>query len=141
MQLDPTLTRPYSCRGRAYARLKRYPDANKDFETIPNLKTKDPANCQNEIAWLRATSPDEKMRNGQEAVNAAMRACALSNWKKSKYIDTLAAAMAEKGDFEQAAKYEFQAIELLEPNEDQTKHRARLLLYQQRKPYRDESTL
>lgn len=138
IHLDPILLRAYSCRGRAYAGLGRYTDANKDFEAIPNLKTKDPSSCQNEIAWLRATSAEEEVRNGQEAVNAAMKACAMSKWKKSGYVDTLAAALAENGDFDQAAKYETQALELLGPDEDQTKYRARLLLYQRRQPYRDE---
>ena len=61
-------------------------------------------------AWLRATCPDPAIRNAQLALADAKRACELSKWKHANYIDTLAAACAEAGDFGSAVRYEEQAI-------------------------------
>jgi hypothetical protein len=55
-----------------------------------------------------------------------------------RFIDTLAAAYAEVGDFEQATKYEEQSLKdtSLAPKR-RKEWEERLHLYQQRKPYRD----
>ena len=50
------------------------------------------------------------IRNAQLALADAKRACELSKWKHANYIDTLAAACAEAGDFSSAVRYEEQAI-------------------------------
>ena len=53
-------------------------------------------------------------------------------------MDTLAAAHAEAGDFEQALKFQTKALDAknLEPN-DRSGMEDRLNLYRQRKPYRE----
>jgi tetratricopeptide (TPR) repeat protein len=55
-----------------------------------------------ELAWLLATYPDSKSRDGTEAVHLAERACALTERRIPALIDTLAAAYAEAGDFTRA---------------------------------------
>ncbi len=65
------------------------------------------------MAWLRATCPVARVRNGKEAVEAATNACELTNWEKWEYIDALAGAFAEAGDFEKAVNYQEQAIQML----------------------------
>jgi tetratricopeptide (TPR) repeat protein len=52
-----------------------------------------------ELAWLLATYPDSKSRDGTEAVRLAERACDLTDRKIPALLDTLAAAYAEAGDF------------------------------------------
>ena len=91
------------------------------------------------LAWFLATCPEERFRNGAEAVSAAKKACELSHWKRSDSIDTLAAAYAEAGDFDQAVKYEKQSLKdsSLAPKEREEREK-RLALFQQRKPFRDE---
>jgi TonB family protein len=90
------------------------------------------------LAWFLATRPEDRFRNGAHAVSAAKKACELSRWQSSSFIDTLAAAYAEAGDFDQAVKYEKQALtdSSSAPRERQEREK-RLALFQQRKPFRD----
>ena len=54
------------------------------------------------LAWMLATSPYSEMRNGAEAVRYAGHAASLANRQDPELLDTLAAAYAENGDFDQA---------------------------------------
>ncbi len=58
----------------------------------------------NNLAWVLATHPDDKMRNGYEAASCADRACALTGWGNPVFLATLAAAQAELGNFQQAVE-------------------------------------
>src|ERR1051325_295252 len=58
----------------------------------------------NNLAWLFATHADAKYRNGAEAVRLAEHACELTGYKTTIYIGTLAAAYAEAGRFDDAAR-------------------------------------
>ena len=64
----------------------------------------------NTLAWIRATCPNPAFRNGQSAINYAKRACSLTGWRNAGYIDTLAAAYAEAGEWESAVRFQEQAI-------------------------------
>ena len=61
-------------------------------------------------AWLRATSRDDSVRNGKQALSDAKEACKLSHDSDPMSLDTLAAAYAEVGDFEAAVDAEDRAI-------------------------------
>ncbi len=92
----------------------------------------------NRLAWIRATDPDDSMRNAREAFDAAKKACELSEWKNWDWIDTLAAAYAENRDFKRAVEFEGEALRIGHPDEtDRREMQARLALYQQSQPYRD----
>jgi tetratricopeptide (TPR) repeat protein len=96
------------------------------------------AGVLNEKAWLLATCPDPAMRDGKRAAGLATRACDLVDWEDSAYLDTLAAAYAESGDFEAAAQTQQDAIRKLRPGEsDKAAFESRLSLYKAGKPYRD----
>jgi protein O-mannosyl-transferase len=56
----------------------------------------------NNLAWLLATSGDEKIRDGSNAVVYAERACALTGYHQAKITGTLAAAYAEAKRFPEA---------------------------------------
>jgi tetratricopeptide (TPR) repeat protein len=66
----------------------------------------------NDLAWIRATSPDQQFRDGSEAVRLAERACQISHYKEPLYVGTLATAYAEKGRFADAIATATQAREL-----------------------------
>jgi tetratricopeptide (TPR) repeat protein len=54
------------------------------------------------LAWLLAAASDPTMRNGQEAVSLAERACRLTSYQNAQIIGTLADAYAEAGRFDDA---------------------------------------
>jgi tetratricopeptide (TPR) repeat protein len=56
----------------------------------------------NNLAWLLATSSDNQLRNGPEAVHLALHACELTGYREAVMIGTLAAAYAEAGEFDKA---------------------------------------
>ena len=94
----------------------------------------------NAAAWLLSTCPDAKVRDAKRALTLAKKACDISSWKDGDVIDTLAAALAETGDFAQAVTWQERAIELIKaqsPSADQQKEEdARLDLYRKGQPYR-----
>ena len=61
----------------------------------------DAADALNALAWILATDPDPGVRNGDDAIDFAIRACDLTE-QKSDALDTLAAAYAERGRFKEA---------------------------------------
>ena len=52
-------------------------------------------------------------------------------------LDTLAAAYAESGDFDSAAKWQAKAIELESDEKEKADFQARLQLYKDKKPFRE----
>ena len=89
------------------------------------------------LARIRASCPDAALRDGKIAVESAIRACELTSWKQARCLDTLAAACAEAGDFAAAVNWQTKAIELEANPAQEADYRARLKLYQKKKPYRD----
>jgi len=95
------------------------------------------AYARNALAWFLATCPDAAYRNGPESVEHAQSACNLSQWKDADVIDTLAAAYAEAGDFDQEIKYTKQAVKLLSPSDTHEKEiKEHLALFQRKEAYR-----
>ena len=65
-------------------------------------------------AWIYATCPDRRFRNGPRAIKLARRACELSGWKNAPYRQTLADAYVEAGDFDSDIE-ELRAVVQLDP--------------------------
>ncbi len=64
------------------------------------------------LAWVLATSPDARWRNGVEAVQLAERACGLTNYRWPEAVGTLAVSYAEAGRFPDAIRVAQQAQSL-----------------------------
>jgi tetratricopeptide (TPR) repeat protein len=88
-------------------------------------------------AWLRATVANGEYRDGRLALDDARRACDLSWWRNWIYLDTLAAAYAESGDYPAAVRWQVKATELLGDN-SHAEYRgleSRLELYRNGRPF------
>ena len=90
----------------------------------------------NSLAWVCATHHSKELRNGSEAVELATRACELTNWREFNFLDTLAAAYAERGNFDEAVKWQMRAKQLVPEAHLAEKCNSRILLYESRTPYR-----
>ena len=93
------------------------------------------ARSLNPLSWIYASHPDEAFRDADKAKTYAIKACELSEWKAFEPIETLAAALAESGDFANAAQWQGRALELA-PAKYQAELASRLQLYKSGKPYR-----
>jgi tetratricopeptide (TPR) repeat protein len=128
--------RAYVIRGRALQGMKDYGEAIADNNHAIRLDPES-VDAYNNRAWLWATCPDAKYRDGRKAVESATKACELTRWNEPPIIDTLAAAYAESGDFAEAVKWQAKAIALLDDDKKKDDYRSRLKLYEQRKPYHE----
>jgi len=113
-----------------------FAEAISDFEAAMSI---DPnrARAFNDLAWLRITCVVAEFRDGAKAIESATKACELTNFKNAHYVSTLAAAYAEAGDFDAAAKRQKEAIDLLTEEEEKLRgdFEERLKLYLSGKPY------
>jgi tetratricopeptide (TPR) repeat protein len=121
-----------AAQGRAPEAVREYADALTSLpDWLPAL---------NELAWIRATHPDAKIRDARQAVSLAERARAVANGKDPTAFDVLAAAYAAAGRFEEAVASARSALDLL-PGRGAESSRSELeersVLYQQRRPYVD----
>jgi Flp pilus assembly protein TadD len=95
------------------------------------------------MAWIRATAADAGVRSGAEAVSLAEQACALAGRTDPGSLDTLAAAYAEAGRFQEAVTTAQSAVELsarVGKTELAAAIRQRVALYQANRPYREPAS-
>jgi eukaryotic-like serine/threonine-protein kinase len=95
----------------------------------------------NNLAWQMATSADGSMRDGRRAVVLAERAVAVTGRTNASYLDTLAAALAETGDFSQAVHVQQEAVALLKDEGEKKGYASRLRLYESGLPCHDDASL
>ena len=88
-------------------------------------------------AWILATSSQKRHRDGARAVTFARRANELTHQKSAAMLDTLAAAHAEAGQFDEAVKVVQKAIAMDRSSADVREYRQRLVSYRARRPHRE----
>jgi len=138
IELAPDNEVAYRNRAVAYSRKKDYAKAAEDYAKVVELKPDSPV-AQNGLAWLLCTAPDEKIRDGKRAVEHATKACESTEYKNGGYLDTLAAAYAEVGEFDKAVEWQEKALKAGDiPVKDLDAARKRLELFKQKKPYRGD---
>jgi len=98
------------------------------------------AYAANNLAWVLATHPSPRYRDGAQALALAERATALSAGQDTAVLDTLAAAYAETGRFAQAVETAQRASALARARGELAQARAidaRRAGYARQQPFRD----
>lgn len=90
----------------------------------------------NNLAWVLATARDDDVRDGSEAVRWAEKANTLTRHERREYLNTLAAAYAEAGRFEDAERWMLEALNRADSEDQRNSYEERLGLYRAGKPYR-----
>jgi tetratricopeptide (TPR) repeat protein len=102
----------------------------------------DNGNAMSNLAWVFATSPEDSLRDGAQAVQLAEQALRISGGRIPVIFRTLAAAYAEKGMFAQAIQTAQRGIELANSQGNSglaTELEGNIVLYRERQPLRDPS--
>ena len=111
-----------------------------DFEQAYECEKRDP-HVLNELAWFLATCPRKDLRDGPRAVTLAERGAVSEKIPDPGIYDTLAAAYAESGRFEDAVKAQETAVHLATgahfAKETIAAWSTRLNLYKQGKAYHE----
>lgn len=125
-------------RGRADALLSvgKHAEAIEDYEKVLKLEP-DHSGALNNLAWVLATSPEDKLRDGRRAIELAKKACELTDYKAAHILSTLASGYAETGDFDEAMKWSKKAVELGEGSDVKEQLEKELESYKQKKPWRE----
>jgi Flp pilus assembly protein TadD len=138
IRLDPHHYWAHISRGILWKKKREFAKALADFDTAIRVQ---PAEmwAHRDRAWLLATCPESRCRDGPRAVESATRACQLTKWKDASCLAVLAASYAEMGDFDSAVEWQRKAIEALSPRDDQRRrdYESRLGLFLARNPYRE----
>jgi tetratricopeptide (TPR) repeat protein len=140
-------------RADAHLNIGEHAEAAADFNKALALNGEDES-LLNNYAWVLATSPDDKVRDGKKAIELATKAAELSGHQTPHILSTLGAAYAETGDFESAKKWSQQAIDLAkksveaakddaerdERKHDQEQLEKELASYEKHEPVRERQT-
>jgi tetratricopeptide (TPR) repeat protein len=115
IRLDPTSVLALDLRALVYFQNREFAKAALDYKRMIELNPRNPKwHCS--LARLLAKCPDSKVRDGKKAVEHAVKACELSQWKIESAVEALAEAHAESGEFDKAVKYQKQAMDLKKAN-------------------------
>jgi tetratricopeptide (TPR) repeat protein len=96
-------------RADAYLNIGKHAEAIADFDKALSQKGDDEG-LLNNYAWVLATSPEDKLRDGARAVKLATKAAEASGYETPHVLSTLAAAYAETGDYDNAVKWSEKSI-------------------------------
>lgn len=136
---DPGHTRLLVARSYAWMAQGRYDKARMDLGAALAVGSLD-AYVLNELAWFLATCPEAGYRDGKRAVSLASEAIELSLIPSPGHYDTLAAALAEAGRYEDAAEAEAVALQSAAggPSGMVQAWQERLALYRANRPYHQQ---
>jgi tetratricopeptide (TPR) repeat protein len=104
-------TEAFANLGMAYTQLGKYEPAIQNLTKAAELKS-DNIYVLNNLAWLLATGGNVSANDANKAIEFARRACELTGYKITRMLDTLAAAYAAGGRFDEAVRTAEQAVNI-----------------------------
>ncbi len=133
LKIDPRYVDALGNRAYTHQLKKEYAKAIEDLE-LAMKNAPQSFEAANDLAWLLATATDDAFRNPAKSLELATKACFLSRdqWNT---LDTLAAAHAENGQFDQA-KQHLTAAMATAPEKELARLKAHMELISANKPIR-----
>ncbi len=111
VRINPEEVVLHSNLGTVYRLLGQLDKAIMHWEETLRLEP-DYVSVLNKLAWLLATCENPNYRAATRAVELAERGCKLTAYKEPRLLDTLAAAYAEAGSFDEAVRTAERALKL-----------------------------
>ena len=140
LQIDPNNVEAYVHRGDVQADQAQFAQAVSDYQAAVRINPQF-GRVFLSSAWLRATCPQPQFRNTEVALRNAQKAIDIDGAVDYRYLETLAAAQANAGQFDDAKETQAKAIEAAKgenlASEVAARMRERLSLYEAGRPYRD----
>jgi tetratricopeptide (TPR) repeat protein len=138
LSAEPNSANGHAHLARALIELSRIEPAVEHLETAVRLNPRDFAATVT-LAWLRATSPIDAIRDGGQALEIAQRLNAASGNENPMLLDVLAAALAEQGNFDSALATMRNAVSVVGDRNSSVRQifLARIKLYEAHQPLRD----
>lgn len=141
LRINPRSPKALYHRGRALDKMGSPDRALLDYAQALTVSP-DRTEIYNDIAWILSTCPDDRFRDGRRAVAFAKHAAERS--PSSSFLDTLAAAYAENGRFEDAVTIQSRILAEAvssKQTDDTDAYSERLARYQAGRPYRERYTV
>ena len=138
IRIDPDYAGAYYNLGKIYANQGKIEDAMQYYRKTLHFDPKMPQALYN-LSWILSTHKDAEFRNGKEALTLAESLCTITQHRQPLALDSLAAAYAEVGKFEEAVLTANKALKLSldqGPEELVFGLKKRLQLYEEGFPYR-----
>jgi len=136
IHVEPTNPGIVCSRGDLQADMGHYGEALADYARTIELDFEF-AHAYRNGAWLLATCPNERYRDPGNAVLGARQALEYGYGERHIALDTLAAALASNGQFDEAIATVTEAVDLA-PEETKFTYLSRRQLYREREPFRTE---
>lgn len=134
LSLEPGNAGALVNRGDARQHLQQWAGAIQDYQD--SLSAMPAGRTLQRLAWLQATCPDESVCDPVAALTSIREAIALDG-ESAENLDTLAAALAAGGQFDQARDVQTRAIGLLDTADEASgnEYQVRQTLYENNEPF------
>jgi len=141
LELQPDNIEVHNIVGTVLIQQGRIREGVEEWQKVMTIQS-DNGNAMSNLAWVFATSPDDSLRDGAQAVQLAEQAVRISGGRIPIIFRTLAAAYAESDRFSEAIQAAQRGIDLANSQGNSglaTELQGNIALYQAGRPLRDPS--
>ncbi|MHC2068623.1 tetratricopeptide repeat protein [Bremerella sp. T1] len=112
LKLEPENVNAMRGKGDALLSYGKHAEAVETYLNALKIQEDEEGGILNNLAWVMATSTNDNVRDGEKALKYAVEACEATDYSQAHILSTLAAAHAEKGEFDEARKWSKKAVEV-----------------------------